>query len=252
MGQAPFKNLNYLLIGDGRLASHLSFYFKHSNIPFLTWSRKQNTTEELYQKLSLSDVVLLSIKDSALLEFYQEFLEGLENKIYVHFSGAFQHKNIYGFHPLMTFSKNLYSPEFYKTISFVSTYDDPEFHSVFPKLSNPNFKIPVDKKALYHSYCVVAGNFTNMLWKSIYERFLSQLQLPDEALNPYLEAVFSNLKKDPMGSLTGPIARDDQTTIQKNINSLEGDTLKSVYLSFYQHFLAEKDKKETPREHLEL
>lgn len=249
MGQAPLKNPKYLLIGDGKLSRHLHHYFLSLNISFETWSRKANTQAELQSCLTSCDVILLAIKDSAIEKFYKQHLSD-SNKPCVHFSGALQLEKVYGFHPLMTFSNQLYSSEFYKTIAFISTHKDPQFEELFPKLSNPNFKIPADKKALYHSYCVVAGNFSNLLWKAVFERFKTQLELPEDVLKPYLQAVFENLHANPTGSLTGPLAREDYTTIDKNLASLEGDELRNLYLSFYQFY--QNEKKETLREHLEF
>lgn len=249
MGQAPLKNQKYLIVGDGRLSQHLSHYFKLLNISFKTWSRKQNSYEQLQQYLTERPVVLLAIQDKAILEFYKSQLQHLDLTV-VHFSGALHFSEIYGFHPLMTFSDTLYSLETYQSIGFISTPSEPSFESVFPNLTNPNFKIPAEKKALYHSYCVVAGNFSNILWKAVFERFQTQLQLPQTVLKPYLQAVFENIKNDPTGSLTGPLARDDHHTIEKNLESLSGDALKSIYLSFYEFY--QNEKKETPSEHLEL
>lgn len=249
MGQAPLKNQKYLIVGDGRLSRHLSHYFDLSKITYKIWSRKNNNYEQLHHYLEESPVVLLAIQDKAILEFYKSHLENKDLTV-VHFSGALHFPEIYGFHPLMTFSEQLYSLETYQSISFISTPSEPSFESVFPNLTNPNFKIPAEKKALYHSYCVVAGNFSNILWKAVFERFQNQLQLPQSVLIPYLQAVFENIKSNPKGSLTGPLARDDHHTIEKNLESLKDDELKSIYLSFFNFY--QNEKKETPREHLEI
>lgn len=250
MGQAPLIKPTYLLIGDGKLARHLSFYFTYNKINLTSWSRSQNSDQDLSQKISISDVILIAVKDSAISDFYEKHLKNYNSKTFVHFSGALFFDHIYGFHPLMSFSDQLFTPEFYKNISFISTYHEAEFKTVFPQLDNPSYKISKEQKALYHSYCVVAGNFTNILWQTISKRFQNQLKLPEEVLKPYLEGTYLNLKNNMRDSLTGPLAREDLNTIQANLDSLKGDELQNLYLMFYK-FL-ESEKKEALHEHLEL
>ena len=52
----------YGIIGSGRLKGHLSHYFSLSNIPFNTWSRKDNSLIELESFANKSDVIILLIK----------------------------------------------------------------------------------------------------------------------------------------------------------------------------------------------
>jgi predicted short-subunit dehydrogenase-like oxidoreductase (DUF2520 family) len=90
----------------------------------------------------------------------------------------------------------------------------------------------VKKKSLYHSLCVLSGNFTTMLWQKVFQDFQDKLKLEPELLLPYMEQTFENLNLNWVDALTGPLARKDDATIEKNIHALEGDLYQNVYRSF--------------------
>lgn len=234
MGQVP--KLKYLLIGSGRLARHLSFYFKHLNLNFDTSSRRDHSPSELNNKIKGSDVVLLAISDGGISSFYDSQSENAAEKIWVHFSGALHHPEILGFHPLMSFGSDLYDPKTYLSIPFISEMEQKSFEQVFPELPNPHFKISKEKKALYHAYCVMGGNFTQLLWWMVEEAFEKELGLPAASLHSIKSQVFSNTLKDSKSALTGPLVRGDSETIEKNILALEGNTpaLYREFVNVYQ------------------
>src|SRR3954465_15062084 len=74
MGQVPF-NHRLILIGDGRLARHLSTYFGQLGLPFGAWSRRaqaEGRVEPLARLIERAEQpvsALLAIKDSAIEPF---------------------------------------------------------------------------------------------------------------------------------------------------------------------------------------
>ena len=116
------------------------------------------------------------------------------------------------------------------------------FEDLFPGLANPHFTVRVEDKAFYHALCVMAGNFAQLLWSGVFSRFEKQLGLPAEILQPYLARVTGNFARSPETALTGPLARDDQQTLARNIKALEGDALQSLYRAFVDFHVAETDK----------
>ena len=80
--------------------------------------------------------------------------------------------------------------------------------------------------------CVLAGNFSQVLWKGVADRFEQHLGLPAETLRPYLKQVAENFIQAPESALTGPLARGDQKTIERNLDSLNGDPLQDLYRAF--------------------
>lgn len=235
MGQVP--TLKYLLIGSGRLARHLNFYFEHLNLDFETWTRKTDAQAELPSKLERADVILLAISDNNIQSFYEEHASReLEKKSWVHFSGAFHHSKILGFHPLMSFGSELYDVDTYRCFPFVGEENQQDFKSIFPSFPNPSYKIPSEKKALYHAYCVMGGNFTQLLWWRVEEAFQKELGLPPTSLLHFKAQVFSNTLKDSRAALTGPLVRGDIETIDKNLSALKGNdpALYQEFVNVYQ------------------
>ncbi len=250
MENKDFKNSNnycYTIIGNGRTARHMKFYLQSQNVRVHQWSRKESTPDDLKRYISACNIVLILIKDSEIQKFVQDHPE-LQSKILVHFSGALAIPGISGIHPLMTFSNHLYSLDFYKKIPFISEKGNLSFKEVFPQLQNPTSEIDPSLKPLYHSLCVMGGNFTTLLWTKLFETFQEKFQFTPELVFPFLDKITENLKEDYKTALTGPLVRKDVNTIKKNLTALENDAFAEVYRSFVQATHPEL-LKEIDREH---
>lgn len=227
MRQVP---TTYAVIGNGRMARHIIYYFSQLNISVQHWHRRmpQNLTAVI------ADVshVLLLISDSQIDAFIEQHPELLQ-KCLIHFSGALVSQYAHTAHPLMTFSQQLYPAEFYATIPFILEAEGPSFNELFPQLSNPNFTISRDKKAYYHALCVMANNFTTLLWQKIFSEFSNEFSFPSEVAMPLMQQTVKNLMLSYKDALTGPLVRNDQLTIQKNLQALQHDN----YLTIYQAFV---------------
>lgn len=229
MRQVP-QEINYLLVGDGRLAKHLHFYFESLGLSLSFWNRKQPTADLQIKSLD-ADVILLAIKDDAIQSFIDEH-SFLKQETLVHFSGSLSLDGVYGAHPLMTFSQHLYEIDRYKKMSWVIDFSKEKFADLFPQLSNPVHEISSEKKALYHSLCVMGGNFTVLLWQKLFSDLENRIGVSPTAAEEYLKAICENIITHPQTALTGPISRNDQITIQKNLNALEGDPYQDIYKDF--------------------
>ncbi len=252
MGQVPEKNTPYVLVGDGRMARHLAAYFRYKDIPFLWWSRRAGIIQSLDSLDSVSKKphspaplceiipaqakVLLLVKDDAIESVFDEGELARSGRIAIHFSGAHTSVRIIGFHPLCTFGPEIYSFPFYESIPFVGEAGVPTFPEIFPELNNPFFTIRRDQKAYYHALCTVAGNFSQILWQTVFERFESDLNLPKETLIPFMKKTFENLLEHPDRALTGPFARGDTSTIDRHLQALAGHPLASLYEEFYRFY----------------
>jgi 2-dehydropantoate 2-reductase len=225
MRQVP---TGYLIIGRGRLATHLSHYFQLLSIPHQIWTR-ENTLEELSEWSQNAPRILLAIKDDAIESFISK--HHLPREKTIHFSGTLSLSTAIRLHPLMTFTKEMYSLADYLKIPFIGEEGSLALQQLIPELSNPYYEIPKSNQDLYHSLCVLAGNGTIVLWQEIFKSFETQLKLPKEVLLPYLEQVCKNLQNNPDGALTGPWVRDDIATITKNKKALEHTTYLPLYLS---------------------
>lgn len=234
---------HFAILGGGRLARHMRHYLMLagtlSDLPVSIWSRDgaddtntlpiANTLARLQATVASASHVLLLVSDKAIPEVLQRY-PFLHEKTLVHCSGAQSIPGVAGAHPLMTFGHDLYSLDQYRQIPFVVDQGY-ELGALLPGLSNPHFHIRPEDKPRYHALCVMAGNFSQILWQAAGERF-SALGLPPESLDPYLQQVVRNFVANPGAALTGPLSRGDQHTTHRNLKALDGDLLQPVYQSF--------------------
>jgi predicted short-subunit dehydrogenase-like oxidoreductase (DUF2520 family) len=252
---------HYALLGGGRLARHLRPDFSLLNLPCSSWTRDGNPSlnshaqshpsERLRATVRPASHVLLLVSDAAIPEVVKRY-PFLHEKILVHCSGALSFPGIAGAHPLMTFGPGLYDLDDYRRIPFMVESGHP-FGDVLPGLPNLHFAIPVEEKARYHALCVMAGNFSQVLWQAVATRFAA-MGFPAATLEPYLGRVLKNFLHDPGTALTGPLSRGDHQTIARNLSALSGDPLAPVYRAFVElhhanHPLVQQSVQQSGQQH---
>ena len=251
--------MNYAIVGGGRLARHFSHYFQLLEIPHTCWTRDGqasfNTFElpdaeqRLRETVGKADRVLLLVSDNAIGILLKQY-PFLHEKQLIHCSGALSFPGVAGAHPLMTFADDLYELETYGSMPFMLEAGH-LFEDLFPGLSNPHFMINVEDKARYHAMCVMAGNFSQVLWQGISERFEKQLDIPAGSLHPYLNRVVGNFIEAPEVALTGPLTRNDHQTIEKNVQSLNGDPLQDLYRAFVHFYQSDQEQNQIHQDRME-
>ena len=243
---------NYAIVGGGRLARHFSHYFRLLEISHTCWARDRassfNTFDQadaeqrLRKTLGKADRVLLLVSDNAIGVLLKQY-PFLHEKQLIHCSGALSIPGVAGAHPLMTFSDELYELQTYQSVPFILE-TGLSFAELFPQLSNPHFAISVEDKAGYHAMCVMAGSFSQLLWKGVSDRLLQQFELPAEILHPYLEQLVCNYRQTPETAMTGPLARNDKQTIECNLDALAGDPMHDLYRAFVDYYQNENRQSE--------
>lgn len=236
---------SYLIIGNGRLANHLKHYFDVLSVNFKTWYRGAEGITALEKLLAEKRIVLLAISDSAIASFVSAHLSNYHFPI-VHFSAAMKVTGTMAFHPLMTFSKDLYDPSLYIKIPFVGSEPKETFKKLFPKWDNSYYQIAPQDMAYYHALCVLGGNLTCFLIKNYLEEMEKRFEISSDVSLRYIRQVFENLSEDPENSLTGPLVRQDWKTIHQNQQALLGEEspLSDLYDSFvrsYERSLKKRD-----------
>jgi predicted short-subunit dehydrogenase-like oxidoreductase (DUF2520 family) len=78
----------------------------------------------------------------------------------------------------------------------------------------------------------MAGNFTTLLWRKLFDLLEQRLGIPADAAHPFLAQTAQNLMADSRRALTGPLARGDAATIAANLAALEGDPFAEIYSAF--------------------
>ena len=235
------KRARFLVIGDGRVAKHTVHYFGQLGLDVLQWSRSSG--KALEPLVSKATHVLLLISDRCIDSFYVSYPQ-LQAKVTVHFSGSVTCEGVLTAHPLMTFSTDLYDMEDYTSIPFICHEGGMAFEDMLPGVPNPHYRIPADAAAYYHGLCVMANNFTSLLWNKCYREFSSKWAIPKESLWPILRRTCRNLQERPETALTGPLVRNDMSTINKNLNALQGDPYQQVYRAFVDAELSKRKEKQ--------
>lgn len=233
MGETP----DLLLIGDGRLARHLARYFTQLGLRHGVWSRRaheEGNCPALATLVRPRTHVLLAISDSAIEPFVSAHPE-LERTVRIHFSGGLASSLAIGAHPLFSFANAFYERELYERIPFVIDEGAPPLSELIPGLPNPSFFIKPEQRARYHALCVLAGNFTTLLWRKLFFELDREYCIPREQALPYLESVTRGLAETGT-PLSGPLSRGDTATIARNLESLKGDPFEAVYRAFVEAY----------------
>lgn len=235
MRQVP----RYLIIGNGRVASHFQHYFSLLNLPYFSWKRN-DALSTLNDYLSHATHVLLLISDQSIEAFAIEHLQNYTG-IVVHFSGSLVTSLAHGAHPLMTFNNTLYEKTQYDVIPFVLDQNAPAFSSLLPGLVNTHVRLAAAQKAKYHALCVLSGNFSCLLWKKLFDSLAHEFHLSPDVAHPYLKQQMQNLLQDSASALTGPLVRNDHEMMANHLAALSNDPFQKIYQSFIDVYQTTKE-----------
>ncbi|MBU2506815.1 MAG: DUF2520 domain-containing protein [Bacteroidetes bacterium] len=227
------RDTDYLLIGSGKLAKHLSAYFDFLQVPYKRWSRSEGKPLRIPENSKLK--ILIAINDDAIVEFIERNFSGKKNNFtLIHFSGVLSIDEAESVHPLATFGNKTYSLDFYKSIPLITEEGKKPLKDIFAEFPNPNFTIRSNDKSLYHAWCAIGGNFISLIWKVFADR-MAEFNIPKNALRPYLSKTLENFM---LGNnhLTGPFIRKDMNTIKKHREALINDEFKTIYDDFLKLF----------------
>jgi hypothetical protein len=224
----------FLVIGSGRWALHLQKSLALAGVRHHQWARRLHSEADLFEKLKSSTHVWLAISDSALPEWSQRLKDF--RGLLLHSSGALEIPGVHSVHPLMSFAPELYPDDFYDRYAFVTT-SPLSREELIPSLKNPFIRIPVEKKAFYHAMCVLAGNGSALLWRKFFSE-MRNLGLSEATTRLYAERITRNLLSHPGSALTGPLVRNDKLTLQKDLESMQGDPYQPVLAALIEAYAA--------------
>ena len=217
----------YGIAGDGKLAKHLLRYLALLQLPCRHWARKKSLHPPR-RALAECTHIIIAISDDALEPFIRENFPG-SVAVLVHCSGALHTPLAHGAHPLAVLGKKPLSLAEYKQIPFIIETAGPAFKKLLPGLPNPNYRIAPTDKALYHALCVLSANFSALLWARFFTG-AAKLGIPKTAALAYFNSSAENIAGDC--TVTGPLARADKKTVNKNIAALRGDAFQNIYRAF--------------------
>lgn len=221
--------MSHLIIGKGRVGTTFFRYMRAIELDASIISHTE------VNDIDLTDVkiIYLAIPDDAIEPFIVSH-PILKTRELVHFSGSIFIEGVNGCHPLMSFNNEFYGYKKLSQVPFIC--DQKTINELIPEIINPSFPISKDDKAYYHSLCVMAGNFTSLLWNKFFTETDSKFNIPKEHSSIFFEQVMNNIKHCHKESLTGPLVRRDYKTINKNIDALNNDSYQDIYKAFVGSF----------------
>ncbi len=226
----------YVIFGAGRVGVNIASYLKHLGHEVSLVSRRQVESDKpsCASLIEKATIIAAAIPDDKLAAWREEWQTALTGKHLIHFSGATTLDGVAGFHPLYSFPRLELPAEKMKGIAFACPADGPSFEEIFPGAPNPNFIIEDADRPRYHALAVLAGNLAGYVWNETAKEFADFSGIPPQIiLGSYLASVVDRFVENPTDSLTGPVARRDETTVHKNLESLsDRNNLKVLYEAF--------------------
>jgi len=191
------------------------------------------------------EVVIVGVPDDAIAEVAKEVAGSLRaGAAVVHLSGAASlaelepaasaRATVLSVHPLQTVPDVEAGIERIPGSAVAVTARDEEGYrlgeSLGADLRGSPFRLPDERKALYHAAAVFCSNYLVAV-EAVAERLfgLAGVEDPLAALAPLARATLDHaLDRGPAAALTGPAARADAGTIRRNLEALEGSAKHAV------------------------
>ena len=230
--------MKYVIFGPGRVGKNIAAYVEELGDEAVLISRRcaRDKREECVRLIKDADIIAAAIPDSKLENWCAEWLDEIGERPAIHFSGAITIDGMYAYHPLYSFPPHALDPAVMKNVAFACSAEGPSFEDIFPGAPNPNFRIADEDRAHYHALAVLSGNFAAHLWNETAKTFETRYNVPAETiLAGYFTSIVDRFRESPMNSLTGPVARHDEASVEANLEALEGDEkLTTLYRAFLQ------------------
>lgn len=241
------------IIGSGNVAWHLTHHLKSEGLT-IDWihSRNEETGKELANSVGSPfistlgnqncDLALICVNDDSI----QSILTKLPDNIQLAYTSgtkplselSIENKKIGVFYPLQTFSKeksiNLFEVPFFIEAAD-STFAQQLFDLAWKLSRTVQFASSEERKHL-HLAAVLVNNFSNHLFY-LAQEYLNHHNLDWNNLRPLINETVSKLDSlSPFDAQTGPARRNDQATIDTQLNLLTGEQ-KELYRLFTESIL---------------
>jgi len=245
---------NISIIGAGRLGTSLASALGKKGYSIKALSCKKSSSAKESQKIvgkgkaltdnvraaRLGDLVFLCLPDEEIEKVAAQLassnIDWLK-KLVFHCSGLLPSEIlkplkdkgalIASFHPVQSFAQKKTDPADFKSVYFGLEGCSKALTSarkIVRKLGGHPFILKAKDKVIYHSACSIASNFLVVLLDMAVS-LLKQTGLNEEkafqVLLPLVQGTLHNVKKFNMGtSLTGPVVRGDQKTVNSHLKAL--------------------------------
>ncbi len=239
---------NILIIGFGKLGSHLFHELKHTRkYRNITAIKDRKLAESRYNKLvEASGIIFLCVQDSkinAAVKRLEQADLSLKNKFIFHTSGALTSDELSAlaakgsitgsFHPVQSFAGKVTAKAGSFKDIYIAAEGKPKALNKMKELTRAlqaiPFEIKKQNKIYHHICCVMSSNFLAVLNGKIADTGLKKIQINGfknrTFFNIYMPLALQTLKNivdsGPVGALTGPIERNDIATVQAHLDALK-------------------------------
>ncbi len=260
------KPLRIVLLGAGRVATHLADRFvAHCRI-VQVYSRTATSANALAEKINSkavisldeittdADVYIFSLADDALPEVIARLAPRVSGSLCIHtagsvpmdvFEGRATHYGV--LYPMQTFSKEK-KIDWERVPVFIESKQDADMamiHSLAGLLTPKVYTATSAQRAYLHVGAVLSCNFVNHLY-AVTQKLLEAHGLPFEALFPLIEETTEKIKTlAPIQAQTGPAQRGDIRIVETHSKLLSDDpALRQLYDLMSAHIVQYKTEYE--------
>ncbi len=269
-------------IGAGKVGFSLGKYFAENRLEVSGYfSRSESSAREAAvftgsevflspeELLKGSDAVFITVTDGAIKDVYLSLpKELLSGKQLCHCSGSMSAAEAFpdiaahgakgtSIHPLFPVNSKSDSYKELKNSFFCIEGDcAEEWCSIFSELGNPTRMIDNSIKMRYHAACCIASNLVCGLIEESRTLLMQCGFSGDEAVAALEPLVMSNIQRiftvGPTDALTGPVERNDVSTVKKHISCIENDTDREIYISVTKKLVEMAQNRHPGSDHTEM
>lgn len=256
---------------DGALCLDVGGYFSASRQSAELAAEFTETCvyDSLEQLCEYSEIIFLTVPDGQIGEVWKSIKDlDIRGRIICHASGAMTSDIFsgiteagafgYSIHPMYAISSTTKSyREMQKCFFTVEGAEEwgNKLCRFIRLLGNDCVLLSTENKTKYHAAAVFASNLVNGLYGSavsLLEDCGFEEKQAEQALVPLFMGNASHIAEDgPVAGLTGPIERNDTTTVKKHLNVLDANE-KHIYISVSEAVLALAEQKYSDRDYSEM
>lgn len=242
---------NIAIVGSGNVGWHLAKALFNANFKICNcYSRNLYRAKELAAEVNSRpinkiseidnncDVILVAIHDDATDEVIKLLDQQFQGKIICHTSGAkpmvasLQNNDSGVFYPLQTFLRK--GKVEFSNIPILIEGENSKIEitltEIASKISSNIQLVDSKQREQIHVAAVFACNFTNHFYQIAHDLLASKNMSFDLLLPLITETVTKVKSTSPEEAQTGPAKRNDQKTMQKHLDLLQGnDNLQTLY-----------------------
>ena len=269
-------------IGAGKVGFSLGKYLSVNGIGLSGYySRNLNSAEEAAEftgskafstpgeLIRESTVIFITVPDGAITDVFNNIRElGISGKLICHCSGALSAGEAFpdistsgaqglSIHPLFPVSSKYDSYKELRNAFFCLEGDRAdEWRDILTSLGNPVRIIDGSVKVRYHAACAISSNLVCALAAESVSLLKECGFTADEALQALRPLAMSNISKvfeaGPVSALTGPVERNDVSTVSKHLKCFGTDEERELYTAVSRKLTEVASEKHPETDYSEL